>query len=78
MPIKVIPILTTDIINAPISVLRTLPTPPVIAVPPIITAAIDGNNNPVANVGEPLVNLPDNMTPAKPAKQADKPQATIL
>jgi hypothetical protein len=42
-------------IRAPISVRRTLPTPPVIALPPTITAAIAGSSSSMASVGEPPV-----------------------
>src|SRR5690606_30092569 len=39
-PMKVMPTRTTETIRAPIAVRQTLPTPPVSAVPPTITAAI--------------------------------------
>ena len=44
-PRKVMPMRTTEMISAPTSVRQMLPTPPVIAVPPTTTAAIDGQQH---------------------------------
>ena len=66
---------TTEMISAPISVRQTLPTPPVIAVPPTTTAAIDGSSSSFASVGEPLASRPARMTPAKAAKAPDRMNA---
>ena len=52
-PRKVMPMRTTEMISAPTSVRQMLPTPPVIAVPPTTTAAIDGRSSSFASVGEP-------------------------
>ena len=43
---------TTAMIKAP-KVRQTLPTPPVIAVPPTMMQAIAGKRNSLASVGEP-------------------------
>ena len=52
------PMRTTEMISAPTSVRQMLPTPPVIAVPPTTTAAIDGSSSSLASVGEPLGEAP--------------------
>ena len=65
-------------ISAPTSVRQTLPTPPVIAVPPTTTAAIAGSSSSLASVGEPLASRPARMTPAKPAKAAESVKAMIF
>ena len=64
------PIRTTEMISAPTSVRQMLPTPPVIAVPPTTTAAIDGSSISAASVGEPLASRPARITPASAAKAA--------
>ena len=62
------PIRTTEMISAPISVCQTLPTPPVMAVPPTTTAAIDGSSISAARVGEPLASLPASATRGGPRR----------
>ena len=59
-------------INTPINVLCILPTPPVKAVPPIITAAIAGNKNSLASVGDPADILDERTIPEIAASEADK------
>ena len=72
------PIRTTEMIKAPTSVRQMLPTPPVIAVPPTTTAAIDGRSSSLANVGEPLASRPARMTPAKAAQVPERMSAKIF
>src|SRR3954447_21155733 len=74
-PTKVMPTRTTEMMSEPTSVRQTLPTPPVIAVPPTTTAAMAGSSSSLARVGEPLARRPARMTPAKPAKAAESVKA---
>jgi hypothetical protein len=74
-PTKVMPMRTTEMIRAPTSVRQMLPTPPVIAVPPTTTAAIEGSSSSLAKVGEPLASRPARMTPASAAKVAESVKA---
>src|ERR1700704_2856071 len=71
-PRNVMPMRTTEMISEPTSVRQMLPTPPVIAVPPTTTAAIEGRSCSAASVGEPLARRPARMTPARAAKAPAK------
>ena len=45
MPTKVMPMRTIEMISAPTAVRATPPSPPVMAVPPTMTAAIAGSSS---------------------------------
>ena len=77
-PRNVIPMRTTEMISAPTRVRQMLPTPPVIAVPPTTTAAIEGNRSSAAKVGEPLARRPARTTPASAANAAESTKAKIF
>ena len=77
-PMKVMPIRTTWMIRAPTSVRQMEPTPPVIAVPPTMTAAIAGKRNSLASVGEPEPRRAAIMTPATAAIVPDNMKVAIL
>ncbi|MOA02077.1 hypothetical protein D3C78_1215130 [compost metagenome] len=78
IPTKVMPMRTTDTSKAPIRVRQTPPTPPVRAVPPTSTAAMAGNRNSLARVGEPLDKRPAMITPDNAARPADRAKVVTL
>ena len=65
------PFWITPMINAPITVPKTVPAPPNSDAPPITTAAIESNSNGSPALAAPLVKRVEYNTPAIAANNAD-------
>ncbi len=67
-PIWLAPLRSTAIINAPIIEPMMLPVPPFKLAPPITTAAMMSNSNPMAIDGSPWFSRENCINPANPKK----------